>query len=74
MRVICKRRFRDLKSNVFREVGDTFEVDQERLDEINSAPYGELVEVVASPVAKTSQGASTRSRRKTRTTKTAEQE
>lgn len=47
MRVRCLRGFRDLKSGVFRGVGDAFEVDEGRYKELNGAGYGQLVEPVA---------------------------
>lgn len=46
MRVRCTRGFRDLTSDVFRNVGDAFEVDEGRYAEINGAGYGQLVEPV----------------------------
>lgn len=46
MRVMCARRFRDIENGVFREVGDTFEVDEKRYEAINSAGYGVLVKKV----------------------------
>jgi len=36
----------DLKEKKYREVGDTFEVSQSRLKEINSTIHGRLVEEV----------------------------
>ena len=44
MKVRCTRGFRDLTSDVFRNIGDTFEVDEGRYAEINGAGYGPLVE------------------------------
>ena len=46
MLVRCNKRFRDLKAGTLREEGSVFEVDDERLDELNSTRYGILVSVV----------------------------
>ena len=44
--------FTDLKNQTFRQIGETFEVEKERFDEINSAIYGCLEEVKAPAKAK----------------------
>ena len=75
MRVKCVRRFRDMSAGTFREVGATFDVDEKRLHEINSAGYGQLVqkvdespsESVSEPQKATSRKAP--AKRRTRTTK-----
>ena len=46
MVIRCTKRFRDLESNVFRKVGETFEATEERYQAINTAGYGQLVEKV----------------------------
>lgn len=38
----CVRGFRDLRENVYREAGERFEVEPERLAEINGTAYGQL--------------------------------
>ena len=45
----CERAFRDLAEGVPREVGDTFEVTEERYKELNSTRYGQLVSDVTPP-------------------------
>lgn len=46
MLVRCNKRFRDLKAGTLREEGSVFEVDDKRLDELNSTRYGTLVSVI----------------------------
>jgi len=46
MLVRCVKRFKDLQAGTYREVGATFEVDDERYHAINNARYGQLVEKV----------------------------
>lgn len=44
--------FVDKKEGVTRNLGDTFTLSGERLEEINSTKFGALVEAVAEEVAK----------------------
>ena len=46
MKARVVRRFDDLVERVSREVGDVFELTAERLEQINAAGYGTLVEPV----------------------------
>lgn len=46
MKVKAIRKFNDKKEGVLREVGDTFIVNKNRFQEINSTQYGKLVEEV----------------------------
>ena len=55
MRVRCVKCFRDLEEGTYRNVGDTFEVSEERFNAINSTPYGVLTEEVEEPKAKPKQ-------------------
>ena len=51
--------FRDLGENTIRKVGETFEVTEERLAEINGTKYG----VLATPVAEAKRPVARRSRK-----------
>lgn len=44
MLVVCVTRFMDLATGEVKNVGDKFEVTEERLAEINGTKYGKLVE------------------------------
>lgn len=46
MLAVCVASFRDAETGLLRSVGDTFEVTQERLGEINGTKYGTLAEAV----------------------------
>lgn len=80
MLVTCVKRFRDIENNVFREIGDEFEVDEKRYDAINSAGYGILVnkvkekpsESVSEPQKATADKPKQTTRRRGRPRKTAE--
>lgn len=47
----CKviREFNDAQDGVLRKEGEVFEATAARINEINSAGYGELVEKIAAP-------------------------
>ena len=44
MKVRALRKFRDKKSGKLRTFGEVFDVSKTRMEEINSTPYGVLVE------------------------------
>lgn len=46
MKVKAIKRFKDLKENKIRKVGEEFIVNKKRFEEINSTEYGKLVEEV----------------------------
>lgn len=46
MKVITIRKFKDLKEDKTRQVGETFIVSKSRFKEINSTGHGELVQEV----------------------------
>lgn len=46
MKVKTLIRFRDLKEDKVREVGDTFEVTTKRFEEINSTSFGTMVKQI----------------------------
>lgn len=46
MKVKAVKKFKDLKDKKVREIGDVFEVNKKRFEEINSTEYGKLVEEV----------------------------
>lgn len=49
MRARCLIRFRDLETGVLHEVGDVFEVTEERLEVMRASRYGVLAEKVETP-------------------------
>lgn len=49
MKVKATRFFHDASEDVIRQSGETFEVTQERFDEINGAGHGVLVKRVSQP-------------------------
>jgi len=46
MRVKVLKPFKDLSENKFRKLDEEFEATKNRVEEINSTPYGTLVEVI----------------------------
>lgn len=47
MNVLALTEFRDIKAKKIRKSGDTFSTTPERVEELNSTRYGELVKVIA---------------------------
>lgn len=66
MRAVVKRSFRDLKERREREVGEVFELTEERFAEINRRLSGYVAETDAEPTAKPAAKRTTRRKAQTK--------